>query len=139
MSASWQMPLDDSLRIVESQHQEIFDLSDSFLTAIARAEDAAVLAGMVRTLTTFLRLHIDVEENLMKRAGYPHFEEHRPHHVSLLEKIGAIAEKNERGDGVGDEVRHLIESFVLHHDHVDCKFMTFIRAVPAARALAPVA
>ena len=138
MSTSCRMPLDDSLRIVESQHREIFDLADRFLIAIARAEEPARVAAMVRTLTNFLRLHIDVEENLMKRAGYPGFADHRPHHLSLLDKIGAIVGKNERGELVAKEVEGLIESFVLHHDNADQSFLAFIRTVPAACAPAPV-
>ena len=128
MSTSWQTPLEESLRIVESQHKEIFDLADRFLAGATRAEKGLDLAGIVRTLTIFLRLHLDVEEGLMKRSGYPGLAEHLPSHRSLLDKIAAVARKNEAGSLAADEVRHLIESFNLHHDNADRSFMLFVRS-----------
>jgi len=143
MVAGWKVPLEESLKAVESQHKDIFDLSDRFFATIARADGNgsgnANASGIVRNLTHFLRLHLDVEENLMVRAEYPNLQEHKSHHASLAAKIAAVADRNDRGQEVVDEVKTLIEHFIQHHDHADQKFLAYLRAGPCAPAAFPAA
>ena len=130
MVADWRAPLEESARIVESQHKDIFELSDKLFAAVRRADGGTAVSGMVRTLTHFLRLHLDVEENLMTRAGYPGLPEHKSGHATLSAKIAAVAEKNERGVDVSDDVQTLISHFIMHHDDADVKFSSFLRDRP---------
>jgi len=134
MAEDWRVPLEDSVRLVDSQHQEIFDLSTRYFAALERAESPAALEAVVRRLTQFLRLHLDVEENLMKRIGYPDFDAHKANHATLAEKLAAVADGAGRGESVADQVRALMDSFVLHHDHTDRPLLAFIRSKLAVAA-----
>ncbi len=127
MDSEWRASVVGSLELVDSRHEEFFSLAERFLNGSARKGDALVDVGIVRALTNFLRLHLDIEENLMKRSGYPDADAQRAFHAALLERVSDVAERSNHGQDISEDLRQILETFVSHHDSADRRLMAFVR------------
>lgn len=138
MAASWKAPIEESIKLIDSQHSDIFEMSTRYFSALDRQDASLSLENMVRMLLHFLRLHLEVEEGLMRRVAYPDAAAHHEGHASLMDKIAAVSGALDHGHVGALDVRALMDAFVQHHDHADRPLMAFIhRRLAEASAPAP--
>jgi len=87
--------------LIDAEHQELFELTN--LIIVAMAEDGAETAvlPMVRELIAHVRAHFGHEDKLLQEVGYPHAAEHTEIHRKLVEQACELADRFEKGQGGG--------------------------------------
>jgi hemerythrin-like metal-binding protein len=73
---------------IDRQHQELFALANTML----EARDQAALRLCAVRLYKHVREHFADEELLMKRVGFPQYQQHAASHIQLLSGLNAISQ-----------------------------------------------
>ena len=119
---------------LDTHHQMIFDCLNALhplLDAPGRDEEVrAVLAK----LEDFVLVHFSEEEQAMKKAGYPHWKDHKELHDRMYEKVFNLKADVEHGRAL--DAVHLFELvndwLVQHIMGEDKKYMPFLANGQAA-------
>lgn len=83
----WRPDLSVGEADIDSEHRELFRLQQRLASADAAEE---VLPDILRQLEEYARTHFTHEEALMRRCGYPGYEEHVKRHRLFVEWLNAV-------------------------------------------------
>jgi hemerythrin len=72
---------------IDGQHQYIFQLANSLTEDLDRKQ----IETAIVVLFKYVRQHFVLEEEMMKRMGYPKVREHIELHNDLIARLGEIA------------------------------------------------
>jgi len=85
--------------LIDAEHQELFELTNLIIVAMAEDGAEASVLPMVRELIAHVRAHFGHEEKMLQEAGYPHAAEHAEIHRKLLKQAGELVDLFEKGQG----------------------------------------
>lgn len=116
---------------IDSQHQELFDLVNRLYAILnhnkGRAEEKAVFVELLNYAVT----HLTDEEELMRRAHYAGYEQHKAIHEGLLAQATAMKQRYDKGEpGVAVELLLFLKEWLV--DHIQQEDRQFIEAMAAA-------
>ena len=79
-------PLNElGIPILDEQHRGIVSIINSFNYAIQYGKETELYISTIFTMVDcYTKLHFATEEDLMRSAGYPGFENHKKTHLLLL-------------------------------------------------------
>lgn len=91
----WTDDLSVSIEEIDNQHKVLIGIINQLFLAVAHRKSDKVIGEILDALTDYTRTHFELEENLMRSAGYggEAFETHLAIHRAFVEKIEAIAHK----------------------------------------------
>jgi len=102
--------------LIDTEHQELFRLTNLVIGAIAEEGTGEALLPLVRELIAHVRTHFSHEEEILQAAGYSGADRHGRVHNRLLERAGALADMFESGEGsAADLLGFLIHDVVVRH------------------------
>jgi len=122
----------DSLRlgdaVLDEQHRRILELAN----AISDHDDRTVVQHAIMELFRHTREHFGVEEDLMRKLGYPRLEEHRKQHEALIEDLGHVAARKFEDSASIKEFKAFVHRWIVEHllEH-DRKLIDFARQTRA--------
>lgn len=101
---------------IDRQHLALFGQANRLLNAVLSdtpIEEARLL--MTRLMGDIVQ-HFHDEENILRKAAYPHVNEHHQIHLQLLERASALAKQLEGGQIVLEDLfRFLAQDVISHH------------------------
>lgn len=130
------MKWDDSLligvKIVDEQHQELFNRINNLLDKMSRGEGREALEETYAFLSEFINEHFEDEESLMIEAGYGDYLSHR----NLHRRFGTDFHKFKRKlDTSGPTWTLLVETetwltdwWISHIQNVDKQLAAFLKS-----------
>src|SRR3990172_5523835 len=65
------------LRVIDNDHQELFEIINGIAAAVMQRHAPGVVAGRLERLMRHAREHFPVEENFMVQAQFPGLSEHQ--------------------------------------------------------------
>jgi methyl-accepting chemotaxis protein/hemerythrin len=92
--------LETGLAEVDVEHQLQVQLLEALRGAVAGGRDRAVLSSLLQQLEDVSNVHFLSEELLMRLHAWERYEPHTEEHRRLLEELGGLRTRFERG---GDE------------------------------------
>ncbi len=93
------------------QHRRLFALVNQVLSA----SDVAALRDCVAQLFDYIDEHFDYEEGLMRRAGFPDYDEHVQAHQLLKARLHALSDGDTSSDGYKSQFEALVTDWALSH------------------------
>jgi hemerythrin len=91
--------------LIDTQHRTLIDFISRIYSGSTEADEAALNVAL-----EYAGTHFAAEEELMKRVGYPHYEEHRRKHIKLTRiLLGYKAEYEARSRDL-----HAFKHFMFH-------------------------
>lgn len=109
--------------IIDEQHEYLFALADVLLASQNKAE----LVGNVMKLYRYVREHFSHEESIMRRTGYPGYDEHVAMHNQLIERLAAISDDIGQDRWSSEDLQTFMNGWLLGHiREVDTKMAAYI-------------
>ena len=92
----WREEFATGISGVDYEHEEMIALINSFHSELNQDSDKESLIKALENIYGAIYSHFVLEERLMEKHGYPHYEEHSQDHMRLLDDIRAITDELEK-------------------------------------------
>jgi len=79
----WEPTFDLGIHIVDEQHRGIVSTINSLCYAIQNRHGNEMLKPVIGMVAEYTRIHFEIEEDFLKKCGYPELEHHRLLHREL--------------------------------------------------------
>ncbi len=86
---------------IDRQHKELVEKFNRLHDAVSKRAPREQIYGIIDEIISYTRMHFEVEEQLMREAGYPMLEAHQAKHHELIRDTLRLRDKL---DHVGEEV-----------------------------------
>lgn len=134
----WQEAYESGNAIIDREHQQLFDLANGLIDAVAHAdEDPECVRAALDRLQEHVQRHFADEEGILAEHGYVDLPQHKRAHAGLLRRAGFLREQVDAGNAsLGAVVQFLAQDVVARHMMaVDRAFFPLF-GKPAAEAAA---
>jgi hemerythrin len=113
---------------IDSDHQHLFDLINSFHYAFIQNRDRLGILRILNGLVRYAEEHFQREEAMMADRGYPELEAHQRIHADLFETIFQLQTKLEEASvkmekETVDFLRHWLTDHIAEHDTAFARFL----------------
>ncbi len=129
----WSAKHELGIPILDEQHRGIVSIMNT-LFALLPENRAAKVFSLLDMAEMFVKVHFYTEENILRLAGYPGFEEHRQLHVDMTSRFEKIQAESRR---TGDPANLLLLLRDLWTNHINNADLLFAEHVRARLGLAP--
>jgi hemerythrin len=112
----WDIKYETGVDVIDDDHRHLFklinDFYDSFVAGSSEEESNALMDELIG-YTTF---HFKREEQLMKNANYPFFENHKKEHRKLIESITKFKKSiNTSSNDATTELLSFLSNWLINH------------------------
>jgi hemerythrin-like metal-binding protein len=126
----WDIKYETGVDVIDDDHRHLFklinDFYDSFVAGSSEEESNALMDELIG-YTTF---HFKREEQLMKNANYPFFENHKKEHRHLVESVNSFKKriKDSPSDSTTDLLNFLSNWLINHVIGADMLIVPYLVA-----------
>ncbi|MCW8833144.1 MAG: bacteriohemerythrin [Colwellia sp.] len=115
---------------IDEQHKVLFTMVNNFFHQTSKKNAIALF----HNLSSYIDLHFEAEENLLRQINYPDTEEHIKKHDKLREKFTLIQEKlNDYNVDVQHKIAIFLYNWLAKHIlQTDMKFKTYALSIEEA-------
>ena len=104
---------------LDVQHRQIVDYTNALYLARFN-QDEKVVEKVLWLLVKYTRTHMDLEEELMEKAGFPDLIQHRLSHLTFINVTNNFVLRHYNGEDIAAElqekVNHWIYKHIMHDD-----------------------
>ena len=124
---SWITSYNIGIDGVDKQHEELFELSNSFFKL---SEDGSVseFKKYVYEFNKYMAVHFKDEESYMESIGYPELEAHRRLHQNLIDSITKVLKESSSISVMKLKMKDIAKRFIEHILKEDIKIKYFKNA-----------
>ena len=90
----WKPSFDLGIPIVDEQHRGIVSTINSLCFAIQNKHGNEMLRPAIGMVTEYTRIHFEIEEDFLKKCGYPDLEAHHVLHEELTQALSAVGKES---------------------------------------------
>jgi len=117
----WESKYELGIEDIDLQHHYFLNLINHISRAISQKEDKKYIEALVQELDYYAKFHFKSEERLMQFSKYPEYENHRTHHMNLIQHLSIeqykLLNTSEQEDA--EEVINFLFSWFLQHTSVE--------------------
>ena len=101
---------------VDYEHEKLIEQINSVYALVDKRADKQILIDSLGDIYGSISAHFALEEQMMRKLGYVHYEEHEADHQRLLNDIGDITESLENTNELDEPIfkQKLADWFQLH-------------------------
>jgi len=112
----WDDSYNTGIRIIDSQHKKIIDILNELFLAMEKGQGSTKIGKLLNDLNNYTITHFSTEENLLKQAEYPDFEEHKKLHDEFAAKIHEMQAACEKGEvSISVRLARFIKEWLSNH------------------------
>ncbi len=89
----WKDSFSVSVADIDKQHHKLVDMLNELHDAMQQGKGADALEQILNNMAEYTVVHFKDEEALMKKYGYPRYEEHKALHDAFVEKVAGFQEQ----------------------------------------------
>lgn len=124
MALHWQDSYKISDADIDAQHQKLFELVNSFLTAT----DKVGLTLGAMSMFKYTREHFTHEESLMRTLKYPATKAHVEQHNALISRLNAVADSIYKDTLARSDLESFLSDWLVQHiENSDAKLAAYIK------------
>lgn len=130
MEAAWNIRYSTGIRIIDEQHQELFQIVNRLRQLVSEAADRQVIEDLLEHLLACSERHFASEEAHMVKVGYPDLTQHLAEHASMLASLHELLGRfRESHQAMAMMVPTFMEGWLKHHiSDGDFGFVSFMKA-----------
>ncbi len=122
---------------IDADHERLFTLFNDFVTVVNDDREDSEIQSVLRDLLEYTDYHFDREERLMKRYGYPDYEQHKLMHDAFVRQLHDVNNALDAGGEKGAFVLSVLGKWLTGHIlGVDKKLGAYIGKCETAEAAA---
>lgn len=124
----WSKRYESGSQIIDSQHHQLFQISNMLLSALISGETKDDCAKILDTLTRHVEKHFHDEEEIFRSANYDGADQHTIIHNELISRSLKLADKYKNDSLSLGEVFVFLASEVVHNHMIveDKKFFKYL-------------
>ena len=111
---TWDASLDTGINIIDSQHHQIVDYINRLHTAV-HANDQLLSHEIFDEVVNYTLTHFSFEEEMMKLAGYIHYDAHCIVHQSFAERVSGYRNRLLNGEDVAKQLLSDLRIWLTNH------------------------
>ena len=138
MAYSWNSTLETGHPVIDTQHKELINAFNGFLTACQQGQGAARIGTTLDYLTTYTKRHFGDEEALQLKSNYPGYMNHRKCHEDLVKVITELSTELKQTGPTAMVIQKIIRNVgnwvVDHIQQQDAKMVAHLKKVEAGVA-----
>ncbi|CAA7611561.1 bacteriohemerythrin [Magnetospirillum sp. UT-4] len=112
---AWTDELSVGVSVLDADHREIVDLINTLHEAVENHRGAQVLGQAMASLRRHVQEHFAREEDLLRRTGYPGFDEHADQHGTTAEKLGELERMLGTDERAARAVLDFLKAWFINH------------------------
>jgi len=83
----WDKSFNLGIPVVDEQHRGIVSTINSLCFAIQNKHGNEMLRPVIGMVNEYTRIHFEIEEDFLKKCGYPDLEKHHKLHEELIQSL----------------------------------------------------
>lgn len=95
---TWNESFSVGVKALDEQHKGLVATLNGLHAAMLAGQAKVVTGELLGRLVKYTAEHFAAEEAMMKRTGYPKFEQHHAKHVDLTTQVKTFADRYQRGE-----------------------------------------
>lgn len=113
---TWSASYSTGIPEIDQQHQELVGLLNELHESIVARRGSMACRAVVNRLVAYTQNHFLVEEDMMRRLGYPRLDVHKANHESLLKHVVGLLAKLDAGNtAISFELLHFLKLWLTKH------------------------
>lgn len=114
----------------DKQHKTLFAIVNKVFQLIFEGQDNGDAGKLLARLMDYTIMHFRSEEEMMKKYGYPDYENHQKQHDFLASRVKEMYRKFQiDGVAINEETMSFLVKWVLHHiAKVDSDYAPFLKS-----------
>jgi hemerythrin len=114
--ATWNDSYSVKVQQLDVQHKNFFEMINGLADAMRKGQGTTAIQPTLTQLMEHLRIHLEDEEGLMQRTGYPELAAHQEEHRQYLLRLQRFKIDLEE-DGKEDTITllYLLRDIILDH------------------------
>jgi hemerythrin-like metal-binding protein len=97
MQIAWRKSYECGHPVIDAEHRRLFEIGDTVINAVMKNKTRAHIEFLLDELTEHIQAHFSTEEAVLARTRYPLTQEHRGHHMELLQKAQGLRDSYRQG------------------------------------------
>ncbi len=86
----WRNDFNLNVSAMDTQHRDLVSIINDLQQAVNEGEGNEKLGKILDSLLAYTDKHFAAEEKLMKKHGYPEYEEHKKKHIAMRGKVHSL-------------------------------------------------
>lgn len=125
---NWRREFSIGIREMDDQHVELISIINSIHTLLGEGQGRERLGELLDKLIKYADNHFADEERLMKKHGYPDYEEHRGKHAAMKGKVVSLMQEYSGGkEAMTYSVLDFLQGWLTKHImETDRKYADYI-------------
>jgi len=114
----WDEKYATGIELVDSQHKELFSLTNELFHACMGDDDALkdVFKETMERMVDYVRFHFGAEQQMLQRINYPDYQEHKKQHDTLVRDILEAVNSFNKGEKfVANQFVRTMRDWILSH------------------------
>ncbi|MBF0351061.1 MAG: bacteriohemerythrin [SAR324 cluster bacterium] len=127
----WDDVFKTGLAEADRQHQLLFDIVNQIRNGAENGIDRESLGSLIGGLIDYTKFHFKFEEDLLKKQGYPEYDNHKRIHDGFARKALEYQQRFEReqAETLCIELTNLLKDWLINHImKEDTKYGTFLNS-----------
>ena len=104
----WEKSIEGGVEDIDLQHHYFLNLVNRLIREIKKRDNPQYVIALTQELNKYAAFHFNSEETMMKYTNYPEYEQHKMHHLELIQKL-SIEEFNLYNHMEDEQAEHIIE------------------------------
>ncbi|MDK9700764.1 MAG: bacteriohemerythrin [bacterium] len=120
----WSDRFSVKIQQIDNQHKKWVDIINRLHDAMVGGKGADVIGSVLLEVVNYGKMHLDYEEQLMAKYGYPDLAAHKFEHDVLKKKIADLHAKFQAGNKfLTLDVMNMLKDWLMQHiEGVDKKY-----------------
>ena len=114
---AWNDRLSVGIASIDKEHQKLVGLLNDFYDAVQAGHGKESLAGLLKALVDYTKVHFANEEQLFAKTIYPEAAEHKKLHDDLTHQVVEFQKKFAKGasPALSTETLNFLKTWLLTH------------------------
>ena len=128
-SVAWNDLYSVGFEPIDVQHKNLVLMTNELFLACKEGADAADIAFLqtVKKAVEYAQTHFADEEDYMRSANYPHFDEQKKQHEDFVASLLKMIDEFEAGNTEPIEMARYLKKWLLNHIAIsDKKYMPYL-------------
>jgi hemerythrin len=124
----WRNEFNLNVKEMDKQHRVLVGIISTLQQAVKNGEGKLKLAEVLESLLAYTDKHFAAEEKLMKKHGYPGYNEHKSKHIKMRGKVlSLIKDYNDGRVTISFSVLTFLQNWLSKHImETDMKYAAYL-------------
>ncbi len=125
----WKLNYNLNIEDIDFQHHFFANLINRLSKELYSSEQVEYQSALIAELNAYAHFHFISEENMMFRVDYPNLEQHKQHHLALIEQLSnegntfRLHPSKDKAEKIIDFLVHWFLNHTLHEDKLFADYL----------------